>query len=464
VSTTNIEWADKVWNPIAGCSVISPGCTNCYAMAMAYRLEAISIANEANRGGDPGPLRHYRDLTKETRGGPVWTGKIAIASELTMMQPLRWKKPARIFVNSMSDLFHEAVPNDVIDRVFAVMALAPQHTFLVLTKRAERMRDWVSAMNFARLLAVVPIGTWPISYAEARAKLDPAGSRLARALYDARFPELPLPNVWLGVSVEDQARADARIPLLLATPAAVRWISAEPQIGPIDLRRWLADACPNCLRPECAPTLRSDGAEVFSKCGRFVMETPRSLLDWVVAGGESGPGARPMHPDWARTLRDQCEDAGVPFFFKQWGAWKHGSDFAAGNKVVTTDGRVIAFDQDAIRAADRDAPIGNPQVMRRVGKAAAGRELDGRTHDAFPTPRRLMEASMHDVPSLRYFRDQDGPGFLIPDDPGPEPKPRPWGEPRFGASFWIGYLCGGGTVGAIVLGAVVIATGFGVRA
>jgi len=179
-------------------------------------------------------------------------------------QPLKWRKPKRIFVNSLSDLFHEDVPDAVIDGVVDVMCQADQHTYQILTKRPERM----------------------LAYAE---------SRELRAL----------DHVWLGVSCENQATADARIPILLQTPAAVRFISAEPLLGPVDLDGYLGD----------------DLAIAEYEYGSFQYGQG---LDWIIAGGESGPGARPMHPDWARSIRDQCRAAGVPFFFKQWGEWDQG--------------------------------------------------------------------------------------------------------------------------------------------
>ena len=275
MADTKIEWAERVWNPIIGCSVISPGCTNCYAMRMAARLEPMGNAR-------------YAGLTRHTKAGAVWTGEVRLFKEALTL-PLRWKRPRRIFVNSMSDLFHEDVPDEWIDRVFAVMALAPQHTFQVLTKRAERMRAYLTKP-----------GRW--------AHVDEAMDHFSLDVWNTLDgPErLPLPNVHLGVSVEDQARADERIPHLLATPAAVRWISAEPLLGPVDLR---------FLQPGDPPV------EIDALAGTHGVYRPHggenASLDWVVVGGESGPGARPMHPDWARSLRDQCAAAGVPFFMKQ---------------------------------------------------------------------------------------------------------------------------------------------------
>jgi protein gp37 len=178
---TGIQWTEATWNPLAGCSVVSPGCTNCYAMREA--------------GGRLKSSAKFAGLTEPSKAGPVWTGEVRLW-ERVLDQPVRWTKPRRIFVNSMSDLFHESVPDEWIDRVFAVMALCPQHTFQVLTKRADRMRDYCSS----------PYNGVALSF------------------------KWPLPNVWLGVSVEDQARADGRIPRLLDTPAAVRClVRASPR-------------------------------------------------------------------------------------------------------------------------------------------------------------------------------------------------------------------------------------------
>lgn len=264
---TKIEWTDATWNPVTGCAVVSPGCTNCYAM----RLAGTRLRHIASRAG----------LTRESKAGPVWTGETRL-NEAELRKPLRWRRPRRIFVCAHGDLFAESVPDDWIDRVFAVMALAPQHTFQVLTKRARRMRDYLGARA----------GDWQTVWPDA----NPPGS-LQISRYEQRLimggapwenlqpPSFPLANVWLGVSAEDQTRADERIPDLLATPAAVRWVSAEPLLGPIDFARVMVDGDPR--------------------------------LDWIVVGGESGAGARPMHPAWARSIRDQCAEAGVPFFMKQ---------------------------------------------------------------------------------------------------------------------------------------------------
>lgn len=292
---SRIEWTEATWNPVTGCTKVSPGCDYCYAERIDERFHG--------------------------------KGSFAVVrrSEEKLYLPLRWRKPRRVFVNSMSDLFHDDVPDSFIARVFAVMAQTPQHTYQVLTKRHGRMRSLMNA--WAPVTGRPPwvhTGPWP------------------------------LPNVWLGVSVENQQWADIRIPALLDTPAAVRWISAEPLLGPVDLGNvGVVDA------------LLGDGL-----AGLMDVPPARPRLDWVVAGGESGPGARPMHPDWARSLRDQCAAAGVPFFFKQWGEWCH-QDQLHPDEWSRIDA-VVNLGQEH-----------HPQPMH-VGKRAAGRLLDERTWDEYP--------------------------------------------------------------------------------
>ena len=279
---TKIEWTDATWNPIVGCSVVSPGCTNCYAM----RLAGTRMKHHPSRAG----------LTRDSKAGPVWTGEVRFM-EQWLIQPLRWAKPRMIFVCAHADLFHEAVPDEWIDRIFAVMAMAPQHTFQVLTKRPERMRDYLAGYSCD--------GARRLNIAAAAGRLieggDWAGDTVAKA-------EWPLPNVWLGTSVEDQRRADERISLLLDTPAAVRWISAEPLLGPIDLTKIDGGS----LDPEAR------GIAVNALTGGRASASPWHL-NWVVAGGESGPNARVWSgfEDACRALRDQCRSAGIPFFMKQ---------------------------------------------------------------------------------------------------------------------------------------------------
>ncbi|WP_299558646.1 phage Gp37/Gp68 family protein [uncultured Sulfitobacter sp.] len=331
---TKIEWTERTWNPIVGCSVVSPGCTSCYAMKMAARIERM--------GGAP----QYDGTTKDSRAGAVWTGKVALA-EKALLAPLKRNTPTTYFVNSMGDLFHEDVPDEWIDQVFAIMALCPQHTFQVLTKRSARMREYVDTKP-------------PDGQHLKPAHIFSAGARAGFWKSTAPF-HWPLPNVWLGVSAEDQQRADERIPDLLATPAAVRFISAEPLLRRIDL-----------LQPQFG--------EVFcnAKCNEHCQargdeECPKFFgkIDWVIVGGESGKNARPMHPDWARSLRDQCAAAGVSFFFKQWGEFVSVSE-------VEGEGSHFKFPDGA--------------TVRRIGKKAAGRTLDGHTHSETPNIRTLKES------------------------------------------------------------------------
>jgi protein gp37 len=284
---TGIEWTDETWNVVTGCKRVSPGCDNCYAARLAAgRLR-----------GHP----RYEGVAEMAEAGPRWTGEVRWHREL-LEQPLRWQRPRRIFVCAQSDLFHPYVPPCFIADVWAVMASAKQHTFQVLTKRPARMQY---------LLTDPPGGvTWP------------------------------LPNVWLGVSVEDQQRAEERIPLLLQTPAALRYVSCEPLLGAVNLKLYLP------------LTTRGRGGPIRAEGG----------IGWVIGGGESGPGARPMHPDWARSLRDQCQAADVPFFFKQWGAWAPYRTGIHGASDVDVAG----------------------QVMTRIGKRRAGRLLDGREWEEMP--------------------------------------------------------------------------------
>lgn len=366
MSATKIEWTDATWNPIAGCSVISPGCTNCYAMRMAARIEAM------------GSAPHYNGLTMKTKAGAVWTGKIAVAPESILLQPLRWKKPRRIFVNSMSDLFHENVPDTAIDEVFRVMATAERHTFQVLTKRSARMRDYMSR------------AAWLTRYG----RQDWMGPR-----------PLPLPNVWLGVSTEDQSRANERIPDLLATPAAVRFISAEPLLGPLDVRRISIgngieiDALTGYHSFSLLNAIGLGERPRASTIARIpILPAPTGRLNWIIAGGESGPHARPMHPDWIRSLCAQCLAVGVPFFFKQWGEWLIADtdstmDFRFGDGEpfpIVSDGHDMIMSE---AQGHRGAPVriwrdywatGGGHLAKRPGKKSAGAVLDGREWRAFP--------------------------------------------------------------------------------
>lgn len=316
---TKIEWTDATWNPITGCSVVSAGCKHCYAM----KLAGTRLQHHPSRAG----------LTHDTKNGPVWTGEVRF-NEQWLDQPIRWKRPRMVFVCAHADLFHESVPDEWIDKVFAVMALAPQHTFQVLTKRAARMHKWASRVS--ELVSAMNSGDYRITD-----EFPHLASSFAHPQGEQNWP---LPNVWLGVSVEDQAAADERIPLLLQTPAAVRWISAEPLLGPVQL-----------------DNIQHGSGETWNALHCEPEDTPNTIVDWVVVGGESGPGARPMQPEWARSLRDQCATAGVPFLFKQWGEWG------------------LNWYND-----DVGQKIDGSEWMDRMGKKAAGRLLDGVQHDGYP--------------------------------------------------------------------------------
>jgi protein gp37 len=263
VTVSKIEWTDQVWNAVRGCTVISPGCKRCYAMKTAHRFN--------------GEGRTYEGLTHIVNGHPVWTGKVRLV-ESKLEDPLHWNKPCRVFVNSMSDLFHDSVPFEFIDKVFAVMALCPQHTFQILTKRPERMLDYMTTRRVV----------YYRDYIGREVAYD--GQHGPSVVFvNGQFFPWPLKNVWLGVSVESQQYAEERIPLLLKTPAAVRWVSYEPALGPVDFDKPF-------------------GIEALG------------ALNWIVVGGESGPGARPFNVEWARSVVAQCKAAGVPCFVKQLGA------------------------------------------------------------------------------------------------------------------------------------------------
>lgn len=281
MAKTKIEWADAVWNPVTGCTKVSQGCKNCYAERLAKRL--------AGRCGYP-EAPHQFDVTLHPD---------------RLEEPLHWRKPRRVFVNSMSDLFHPDVPYAFIRSVFEVMRICSHHTFLVLTKRPERMAELMLKEYFS--------GYWPAK------------------------------NIWLVASVEDQQTADERIPWLLKTPAAVRGLSCEPLLGPLNIQRHLLDGW-----PKFAPQLH-----------------------WVICGGESGPNARPMHPDWARWLRDQCQVAGTPFFFKQWGEWLF-------------ENQLMGSGLTSIPVVPKINTVGG-WTYYWVGKKLAGRRLDGREWNEYPT-------------------------------------------------------------------------------
>lgn len=332
---TGIEWTDRTWNPTVGCTRLSPGCKNCYA----FKLH--DMRHAAFQAGKKLPLQYSKPFT-----------------ELQMMEdrltdPLGWKNPCRVFVNSVSDLFHKDVPDEFIHRVFAVMGLAGKHTFQVLTKRADRMQAYVT-----RLAQSIK----PLQDA-ARAM----GYTFQFERDDGRKPinmlPWPIPNVWLGVSVEDAKRKD-RIDLLRQTPAAIRFLSCEPLIGDLG-------------------------------------HVDLTGIAWLICGGESGgtDKIRPMHPDWPLSLRDQCQAAGTAFFFKQWGDFVGGEDFCSGtddksgptgiyadlqNGTVVREGAVKLGDWHSWLGEDEQGSLSDP-ISVRVGKKAAGRLLDGLEYSEFPS-------------------------------------------------------------------------------
>ena len=282
---TGIEWTDASWNVVTGCEKVSPGCDNCYALTFAERWR-----------GTPG---HYFEHGFDVQLRP---------DKLTL--PLKWRKPRKVFVNSMSDLFHKDVPDEYIARVFAVMALTPQHTYQLLTKRHARMRSLLSNPDFEK-----QVDRQLLTFPEFS---DP---KLIRRSWPLPKPGWPLSNVHLGVSVEDQRWADARIPALLDTPAAVRFLSCEPLLGAVDL---FGPIVPGRGRPRLTYWLTGRpgwGNEYTTNTGLVMQRaTVGPRIDWVIVGGESGRGARPMDPAWAQQIVDQCKTSGVAVFVKQLGS------------------------------------------------------------------------------------------------------------------------------------------------
>lgn len=338
-----ISWTDATWNPTTGCTKVSAGCTHCYA----ERIDK----------------RFGRDFSK-------------IELHLKRLEhPLHWKKPRRIFVDSMSDLFHKDVPDEFIGAVFGVAARCPQHTFQILTKRAERLSEWFKSEH-AR----------PSVCLSDAAITNP---QLFKKPLDAREAEeigkrgWPLPNVWLGVSVEDQKTADERIPLLLQTQAAVRFVSYEPALGPVDFNRpllicahWKTEDGRN--KPPWHP---EDQSKITWK-PQGLIGVDQKKVDWIIAGGESGPGARPSHPDWFRSVRDQCQAAAVPYFHKQNGEWC-AMDQLTDEEIASRKGPVKQVWMARDGSLSGGTGAGYIQ-MWRVGKKSAGRLLDGREWDEFP--------------------------------------------------------------------------------
>lgn len=325
--TSNIEWTGGTWNPWHGCHKVSAECKNCYM-----------FRDKKRYGQDP---------------------NVVVRSKTGFYDPLKWTEPKTIFTCSWSDFFIEEA-DPWRDEAFAIMALTPQHTYQILTKRPDRMLEY-----FTKATAIFPDDPEPdrtdhVLNAAFRLR-DHVGLRKGEMRWSDKeiftaIDRWPLPNVWLGISAGDQETANERIPLLLQTPAALRFLSLEPLLGPIDLTEIVWQVGANSFIT----------MDAFDKVDSLNKGYPWPGLDWVITGGESGPKARPSHPDWFRTLRDQCQAAGVPFFFKQWGEWAP---------------------PEAIRLTQPDYDRSNQVEMGRVGKKAAGRHLDGRTWDEMPEPR-----------------------------------------------------------------------------
>lgn len=350
---SKIEWTDATWNPVIGCSPVSAGCDNCYAARMAARF--------AEQKGSNVPLCGYYYNVVDHEG--KWNGK-TVLKDHKLHDPLPWRKPRTIFVCSMGDLFHESVPDEWIDRVMAVIAMAGQHRFMILTKRPERMEKYFAFANRTAKI-MTKLDMWH--------EHDPKHDELAlaTAAYIGFHGKFYLRNLALGVSIEDQKTADRRIPILLQTPAAYRFVSYEPALGSVNLQTIILK------KKERGPDVSINA--LYGWHGGA--DSDRTRIDLVIMGGESGPNARPMHPDWARSVRDQCAVAGVPFFFKQWGEWHpEPLGFSEQRQAepkhlcwVTPAGR---FSDIGIGKKEDDSLL-----MYRVGKKKAGRFLDGQEHN-----------------------------------------------------------------------------------
>ena len=350
MSGTSIEYMNvgakkgETWSSWIGCTRVSPGCDHCWA-----GREEDGRFRHLGRCLRPGEhisrVMSYqeRDYLAEN-APPAWSGPYffrgpVYQGDAVLQRPLRWRKPRQVFVGSRCDIFHDDIAFEKLDRLWAVMALRPQHTYQLLTKRPKRMLEYLDdpiRRGFLVFEAAKEFGRFPI---EKGVEFDVE-----------RMPPWPLRNVMLGVTVEDQQRADERIPLLLQCPAALRYVSYEPALGAVDLERWLFanDAC-------------DDGAK-----------TPSGRIGWVICGGESGKGARPMDVLWARLARDQCAEAGIPYFFKQFGEW------------LPHDQGCSSWWDDNMRVAKPMHVWPDETCSFRVGKKKAGRILDGKLHDAMP--------------------------------------------------------------------------------
>lgn len=315
-SKSKIEWTQTSWNPLVGCTKVSEGCRNCYAIRFSHRMSTT--------------VPSYFGITKKINGKPEWSDKIRVDRN-KLRWPLTWKRARMIFVNSMSDMFHERVDDLDIAEIFAIMATESRHTFQILTKRPQRMAKLLTDETFKKSVTTY-LHNWGYSL-----KLDNVW---------------PLRNVWVGASVENEKSAIERVPYLLMTPAAIRWISAEPLLGRIT---------------KCSLGIKLRG------------------IQWIVAGGETGPNARPAYPDWFRALRDLCVSSGVPFFFKQWGEWG-----TVENLKVYKNSQLAIVDPATGDFFLRNKtynllmPVEKSRHMIRAGRKAAGRLLDGKEWNEYP--------------------------------------------------------------------------------
>ena len=374
---TGISWCDSTWNAIRGCSRVSEGCRFCYAESTAYRFSG---------NGQP-----YNGLAVLQNGHAHWTGKIEFV-EKHLLDPLKWKpikeswgilggevreRPRRIFVNSMSDLFHENVTDEMRDKIFSVMALCPQHIFQCLTKRPERMLEYLTGEHKSVCGDMTSAkGECALVYGRPARFFPQAFKKLPLNQYtDMKWP---LPNVWMGVSCEDQKTADQRIPILLQTPAAVKFISAEPLLGPIDLE-W-----PISIYPDGPPICCSG---LPNECGCMGMPIDPPLLHglhWVVTGGESGSHARPMLSRWAEDIKRQCDSWNVAFFHKQNGEWVDAGHEEFG-KLPTREKRALRSDGTEWDLKDMpEDDNADVNTVVRVGRKRAGETLYGKVYHAYP--------------------------------------------------------------------------------
>lgn len=306
---TSIEWTEKSWQVTRGCSRESPGCQHCYAEDIAVRFS--------------GPGKPFEQVIHPRH--KKWNGTLLALPE-SLAGPFSWRKPSKVFVNSMSDLFHESVPDDYIAAVFAVMGMARQHTFQVLTKRASRMRHWFDAL---------PLAPWhSVLYPALKKYLGPEEfSKLIGRVIDVRWP---FANVGLGVSVEDHQRAEERIPELLQCPAAVRFLSCEPLLGPVNL-----DSIKYQAGMYGWLSAFNDGA--WPELGK---------VHWVIVGGESGPQARPMALEWAQAIVRACQEDGTPVFVKQLGRHPYIAGAPADWPISDRRGAVMAEWPESLRVRE----------------------------------------------------------------------------------------------------------------